>query len=357
MPRRHCHFNFALVDEISITATIVKGGDVTLEWQIIAITVIAEIMTFEHAVAERWYQTLAPLAEELAFSANTNYLFDLSSYLGVISVLGERGHEFLQGQLTCDVRQINADNMRQGALCNLKGRVLALLDVINWGDYQLILPQDLINDSISSFSTAAMLSRVKLQHTTNLKIFGLYHNALSSAPTAYHVVSNEHYCSYAISNDLSIYLVKPDYVDEFMQQMKQVAIKGSLAWHYIQLQHQRVSIYPATRGLFLPHRLNLPELGYISFDKGCYKGQEIVARTQYRSKPKHHLQNFIIRTEQTLQLGSRLCDANSGNEAGELIDYCPMADNHYLIATSIVFDHPKHIKFEGGAETISLHLT
>lgn len=316
-------------------------------------------MTVQYPVAERYYQSLAPLADELSFLADNNYLFELP-YLSIISAVGEQAQSFLQGQLTCDVKQVNAQSMRQGALCNLKGRVLALLDVLLWQEYQLVVPKDLLTETMSALATAAMLSRVKLHASSSYKFVGFYCNTnnhdLPIPHDTHSFISNENFCCYALREKFYMYCIKENFAEQFMQQYSHTLItKGSLAWHYLQLKQRHVSIYPQSCGLFLPHRLNLPELGYISFDKGCYKGQEIIARMHYRSKSKHHLQIFVISTALSLQPGMKLLDAQNGTEVAELIDFCPVAEKEYLIALSVLIDHRGDVKFEGSGETIVLH--
>jgi len=76
---------------------------------------------------------------------NSNTLFDLSRF-STITVSGPRASEFLQGQLTCDVNQVTAHQIQAGALCNLKGRILAMMEVVDWQGLKLVLPADLAAD-------------------------------------------------------------------------------------------------------------------------------------------------------------------------------------------------------------------
>ena len=113
--------------------------------------------------------------------------------------------------------------------------------------------------------------------------------------------------------------------------------RGSLAWHALQLEQKQMSIYPESRGLFLPHRLELHQSGHINFNKGCYKGQEIIARVHYRSKPKHKLHLLTITTEQSLRSGDVLLSEEK-QEIGLIIDYSPIRDNTYRVLISQALD-------------------
>ncbi|HAU1281226.1 TPA: folate-binding protein YgfZ, partial [Legionella pneumophila] len=125
----------------------------------------------EHLVNNRSLITFRPIESELLLNKQKNYLFDLS-YLGVIDFLGEKSIDFLQGQLTCDLRLVSDVSMIQGAQCNLKGRILSLLDIINWQGVKLVLPQDLIEVTQHSLNKVALLSRVKITSNNNYKILG-----------------------------------------------------------------------------------------------------------------------------------------------------------------------------------------
>lgn len=297
--------------------------------------------------------------------SDKNYLFELP-HLGMISVNGPRAAELLQGQLSCDVNHVNSTTMRKGALCNLKGRVQALVDVINWQGLKLVLPCDLINQTMDSLAKAAMLSRVVLSPDSDYKLFGFYLNnpedllpsPLTAELNAFSAVSTDDSYCYAIGDNfyLIINIAKTAFTltDPFISQQQ---MRGSLAWHRLQLDRPRVEIYPESRGAFLPHRLNLHKTDYISFDKGCYKGQEIVARTHYRAKLKHGLKNFFVSSKLPLHSGQKLLNLSDNAEIGELVDFCPLSADNYLIVASILNEHPEVARLEGQDVAITLNTT
>lgn len=304
-----------------------------------------------YLINSRPYTSLSPLAEEFTYLPNQNYLFNLD-YLTTINIEGEKGREFLQGQLSCDVREVTLTQMRQGVMCNLKGRILAILDVISCenNNLSLVLPKDLCDATQVSFSKAAMLSHVKLIHSPTVKVFGLFLNEVNRSSKniifpnhRYDVIQNEMGACYKIDNNFYILLVPANKISEVTKPfIEDNCYRGSLAWHALQLQHHRVEIYPESRGLFLPHRLDLHRYGYISFDKGCYKGQEIVARTHYRATLKHQLVYFTLSTNTELKAGLPLFNEDGTTEVGELIDYCPLGDEEYIVSASVLLTsgHP-----------------
>ena len=116
----------------------------------------------------------------------------------------------------------------------------------------------------------------------------------------------------------------------------------------------RLSIYPESRGLFLPHRLDLHLTPYLSFDKGCYKGQEIIARTHYRATLKHELATYLVNTEEQLFSGQKLFKSDESIELGELVDFSYLDKNQYLIAVSIIKNAPQVVRFENNDKTVEL---
>ena len=260
------------------------------------------------------------------------------THLTVITLQGQASRDVLQGQLSCDIREVTASQMRQGALCNLKGRVMALIDVLELnGEIQLIVPKALSALVIKSLRTPAMLSRVTLNESDTFELFGCW-----PMPSTRYAVSPhpQGYC-YGLSPDLSILLVKT-------QEIHQLQATGNVhEWHLHCLNAGLLSIYPETSGLFLPHRLDLHKTGQLHFNKGCYKGQEIIARMHYKATLKHGVKQFTLHSAEPVHPGLIMLTAGTSHEVGELIDVCALADNHYRITASILFDHPQQIQFQG----------
>lgn len=295
-------------------------------------------------INSRPYTVYGPHSKEDALHPHLNYLFDLS-YMRCLAVIGANGRAFLQGQLSCDVREVTSYQMRQGALCNLKGRILALLDVVDWQGLCLILPDDLLDATQRSLTTAAALSKVKLVPSIDYELFGFYlQNPSDNIPfeaklphERHQMVHEEQYACYHLGDKQYLFIVDKTSAssirESFIQHEQWV---GSFAWHKLQLQHSRIEIYPESRGLFLPHRLGLDRSGHLHFNKGCYKGQEIIARMHYRSNRTHSLRSFVQTIDLPIHSGQRLLNQQSV-EIGELIDFCPLnqEDNQYLCVASL----------------------
>lgn len=320
-----------------------------------------------HLINNRAYTSHFPLIEEYDFHPSKNYLFDLS-YLTLINVTGEKTASFLQGQLSCDVHAVTQSVFQQGALCSLQGRILALLKVIYWQQYQLILPSDLSEATVKSLSRAAALSRVSLeQNTSPFRCYGLMvandkdllPEKITLPQETFSVIQTDNIFCACLGKDqqgraLYFLLQQTDLQNTWIEQFSQnKQFRGSLAWHHHLLAQKQVEIYFNTRGLFLPHRLDLDRLDYINFHKGCYKGQEIIARTHYKARRKHELYCWTIQANEPLQAGQNLLDPN-GISAGELVDYSPSEADNFRVVVSMKLDYPTQLRLENQTRPIEL---
>jgi folate-binding protein YgfZ len=311
---------------------------------------------------ERVYTLYHSLAQDLRFEPERSYVFDLD-HLGALDVSGNGDATFLQGQLTCDVNAVNDTQMQPSGMCSLQGRLLALMDVVAWHGLHLVLPKDLIVSTQQSLAKAAMFSRITLKPNVTYTCVGLYipqaaipEFLLIPLPASpWQATHNNDMVCYALSEQLFLFLFRdPQQKESFLTQFSAEQHRGSLAWHYLELQQLRMTIYTNTRGLFLPHRLNLHTTPYLSFNKGCYKGQEIIARTHYRAKLKHHIKLYQITTDNPIVAGQKCYATPQKTEIGEIVDYCPIAPDQYLLALSILVDHPNEVYFDQHTRAVGL---
>lgn len=176
---------------------------------------------------------------------------------GCILIAGPEAESFLQGQLTCDVK--NCPTL--GGYCNTQGRLISLFYLFKNPEpndgYILECPLDILDTTLATLKKYAMFSKVTFQNISD--------KSQSQTPVE---------------------------VDD---------------WQTLDILAKIPQLTSKTQGLFLPHHLNLPELGAVSFKKGCYLGQEIIARMHYRSKIKKHLAILEVEpTDYPLEPGSPL---------------------------------------------------
>ena len=317
---------------------------------------------FVQEINARSYTHLLPVQSEYQLQTGRNYLFELS-YLSVIALHGEKSAEFLQGQVTADVRAVTSSHIRTSALCDLKGRILALLDITDINGLHLILPEDLSAQTQHILTKPALLSKVTINPASQWRVYGFFHQDNADLlpcplPTDdYEVIHQHGYTCYRLAAKHYLILCPSEEVAHLTLPFKQAQqLRGSLLWHAMMLKIRRMEIYPASRGLFLPHRLSLQHTHVLNFNKGCYKGQEIIARTQYRAKLKHQLTLLIIPHHVLWHPGQRMLDAQTQTELGEVVDGGPLDSERYLLLASAIFDLPTHCVFEGQHTAIALQV-
>lgn len=247
---------------------------------------------------------------------------------GLLQVSGKQAASFLQGQITADIQAIDQGHCPLTAICNAKGRVLYTLRVIpHQSDYLLLLPKVMLEPAIHDLQKYARLSRVSLSEVSDAyKILGL--NA-TPAPIQQHLTNiptdNDRLITQAdivfitLKNPIPRLLaIVPAQQVPFLDNLNMDKI-NDMQWDVMDIQAGLPSISLASQGLFTPHELKLPDLNGVSFSKGCYIGQEIVARMQYLGKLKQHVFRAWLDTETLALPGSVLQDPN-GLEIGQIVN-------------------------------------
>lgn len=278
--------------------------------------------------------------ERVRLSAHQKTLFLELKHYTILELIGDNSSDFLQGQITCDIRNVNDTNMRQGTLCNLKGRIMALLDVVWWnGRFLLILPRVLAPSIEHTLSKVALFSRVRVVPLSESKIYGVIHSTLCkneftlNTPEApYQVYATKDSCCYRLNAQQSLYITSStSLTPPFSTHLE----FGEYLWHIQQLEAGIPSFYPCSQGLFLPHHLGFHKTSILNFEKGCYKGQEIIARMHYRAVIKNTPQLLLIDHLKNLFPGQKITNPDNQQYIGELVDFSPYTSSQTLILTSL----------------------
>jgi hypothetical protein len=242
---------------------------------------------------------------------------------GFLKVSGTDAKKLLQGQLTCNIEKITPEHSSLAAHCNPKGRIISLFRLLMIGaDYYLQMPKSLIPIALAALQKYAVFYKVSLSDVSdNLQVIGI-----SGMPPT-------------LSEEITL-LPLPDGRYEIIGHPAALAnlwqtlcsstqIIEENVWKQRDIQLSIPTIYPETSEQFLPHDLQLPSLNAVSFDKGCYTGQEIIARMQYLGKLKNHLCHIRIALDLPPQPGAEM-KLESGS-TGHIVDYCQIDYNTYEI--------------------------
>jgi len=205
-------------------------------------------------------------------------------HYSVIQVAGNNAQTFLQGQLTCDMRPLSQHgHYSLAACCDHRGRMIANFWVVKWrDDFLIILPESMSSILMKRLGQYAPLSRVQLKS-------GLDHLAILFCHDHKPPETHDHSVAITLPNQNRHLLI-----GNREQLPTQGVNEDDDHWRAQNIIDGLVMIYPETSLLFLPQMINLQNLGGISFEKGCYVGQEIIARTQHLGTLKRHLQRLTL---------------------------------------------------------------
>lgn len=283
---------------------------------------------------------------------DTRHTLHACSQLGVIVVTGEDRHTFLQGQLTNDINQLSAGAQFTG-YCTAKGRLLAIFYAAQHDDkIMLLCDRALVPDLIKRLRMYVLRSKVQIEDASErLLAFGVAAPDFSapdfsasglttwSWPAQPHqLIASEHGLTIglpaAAGLTRALLLVSVEQAAAVCTQLlKGLHLASSALWEALEIQAGIPQIVSATREQFVPQMVNLDALHGINFKKGCYTGQEIVARTHYLGKVKRRtLLARLPASPQAPQPGDDLLD-NQQQNAGQLVRVAPDgADGWWLLA-------------------------
>jgi tRNA-modifying protein YgfZ len=240
-------------------------------------------------------------AAEAALALNGTVVAPLA-HLGLIRASGADAEAFLQGQLSNDVRQVGPERAQLSSFNSPKGRMLAVLHVLRAGDAVLLeLPRAILEPVLKRLSLYVLRSQVKLAEATDLVGIGVAGADTPVVLAAVGLPAPTAPLECAWAGDLGVVrrlgsvprygVVAPaERAADLWQRLKQQAAPvGTLAWKLLDIEAGVPAIYAETQDHFVPQMCNLDALGGISFDKGCYTGQEVVARVHYRGAVKRHM--------------------------------------------------------------------
>jgi len=274
-------------------------------------------------------------------SDNGLIISDLS-HISLIKATGSDASSFLQGQLTNNIDEVTNDNSQLSGYCNQKGRLLASFRVFqNQDDLYLSIPEELYEDTFKRLRMYVMRSDVEFSNCSADEV-----SIGFSGPEADSVL-NKHFQNIPQKTDqvthsenLSIIRltgVQPRYQisgpidniqDLWLKLDVNAAPVGEDVWNLLEIQAGIPNIYQPTVESFVPQMINLDLINGISFKKGCYTGQEIVARMHYLGKLKRRMYRVHINTSEPVAAGTPLFSPNStsGQGTGNIVISAPSSD-------------------------------
>ena len=258
---------------------------------------------------------------------------------GVLELTGPDSRQFLQGQATCDLDQLRAGKALPGACCTPQGRMYCDFRLIarNETDCLLSMQRDICRNSASLLGKYIVFSKAELGIASDdwvvfaawgEGVAGQLATTLASPDWLWVQVDDagqrfECHCPAARAEDLQ-------------RQLRQCSQEvNEAAWQLEEIEAGLGHIEAATVEQFLPQMLNYQVTGQVSFSKGCYTGQEVVARLHYRGKLKRAMYLADAETGPA-QPGTPLFAAHGAQSVGNVVNAAPRAGGSRLLAVCTI---------------------
>nr|WP_314525833.1 folate-binding protein YgfZ [uncultured Pseudomonas sp.] len=264
------------------------------------------------------------------------------SHEGVLAVRGADAAKFLQGQLTCNLNYLSDSQASLGARCTQKGRMQSSFRILLQGDGVLLaMATELLEPQLADLKKYAVFSKSKLTDESAAWVrFGLVNADTALASLGLELPAET---DSVVRNDALIALrVSPGRAELWVPAEQGDAVRNQLAatldqtdlneWLLGQIRAGIGQVMPQTRELFIPQMLNLQAVGGVSFKKGCYTGQEIVARMQYLGKLKRRLYRLSLNAPEMPEPGTPLFSPSHNSAIGEVVIAAKAGESIELLA-------------------------
>jgi folate-binding protein YgfZ len=297
---------------------------------------------------------------------------------GILCCSGRDSVKFLQGQTTCDIVGLPSGMTTLGALCTAKGRVVAVFRVLRIEERVLIiLPADLLEIVRKQLEKYILRSDVQIQDVTQLwTIYGIYgehSEAVLDALGLPHVAQNNEVRA-TINPSATMYVIRiPAYesqrfllvveksatmrVSRALDEASYLPIVDPSRWVLENIRAGIPLVLSATSEEFTPQMINLDLIGGVSLTKGCYTGQEIVARTHYLGHLKRRMFRLVGNTvEQPPEVSERIY-AGGNDSYGIVVNAAQNQDKGFDILAVLAIEQaqdPKSFFFTYPAKTMNI---
>ena len=262
-------------------------------------------------------------------------LSDLSNR-GIIEIHGEDAESFLQNQFTNDVHRVTETTHQLSAWCSPKGRVIANFRLFKRADnYYLTLPADLVDTVLKKLRMYIMMSKVTLESVSDSLVHfgyaGEYAEKDLKTILGDDLVPMEDNQTIQYGNlsilRLSGTVPRFEIIGEYEDAKNlwkhcnvRAAPVSSNGWDYLNIVAGLPVVNKASSEAWIPQMLNLQVIDGVDFQKGCYPGQEIVARLKYLGKNKRRMYRIEINSNELPDIGQKIyAEGFTDSEAGKIL--------------------------------------
>lgn len=306
-----------------------------------------------------------PEAEPAAPAGAHTLLMPLT-HLAIIEASGADATAFLHAQLSNDVQGLPPGHSLLAGYCNAKGRLYALPRLWRSGDdWRLCLPADIAETVLKRLRMFVLRSKVALTLRDDLTLLGVAGEGAAECLRAAGLPAPDCIDAVEAAGDANV-LRGPGMPARFQVCLPDAAAPAcwaalaagaqpapATAWRLLDIDAGQPAVYAPTLEAFVPQMVNLELIGGVSFRKGCYPGQEIVARMHYLGKPSRRMYRWQAAAAPAP--GTPLLD-EAGREVGTVVDAQRAADGARLLAVVQRGKDSAALRLPGGEPLAGLDL-
>ena len=264
------------------------------------------------------------------------------NHLVCYQVEGEDATTFLQGQFSNDINAVTSSTGQISSYCTPKGRMLAILYICKRGDsYFLLTSKDIAEEVMKRLQMYVMRSKVSITVMYDALLMGVCGDTqaeildtlhLTPIDSHYQVSANESFIGMNIPSINSRYLVIGNETSaQQLQKLdtKDVNIYSASYWQWLDIMAGLPSITSNVQEAFVPQMANMELIEGVSFSKGCYPGQEIVARLHYLGNANRRMFRISVEHSESINIGDDIYTHGSDQPVGKVVSVINEADNKY----------------------------
>ncbi|WP_104047234.1 tRNA-modifying protein YgfZ [Vibrio jasicida] len=257
--------------------------------------------------------------------------------LGMITMVGDDKKSYLHGQVTCDVVSLEKDQSMLGAHCDAKGKVWSVFRLFHHNDgYSMVQPKSAIEVELKEIKKYAVFSKVTIEESSDAVLGVAGENADAFIST----LNADSGDVRAIEGGTAVKVALNRWLLALTAEAAQSLVEDSQAtltthelWTRFDIEAALPYLAADAQNEHIPQALNVQALGGISFTKGCYTGQETVARAKYRGTNKRAM--YIVKgvTVETLGEGAIELERSVGENwrsVGALLTHYQFSDNQAM---------------------------
>lgn len=264
---------------------------------------------------------------------NANYCATISESL--LHLTGPDSLKFLQGQATCDTDKIDEHHALPGAYCNPQGRMVCdfLLCQLGPEHFGLRMKEDILARSAAVFGKYIVFSKAELdENDDNWETMACWGEQVSKQLSSafpelpqkqYGSICGDGFCVVqmdTLGTQFECFIhrnERPELMEKITAEMTQ---SDESIWQSLQIGAGMGRIQGANVEAFIPQMLNYDITGHVSFTKGCYTGQEVVARMHYRGKPKRRMYLASLAQNIKVEAGTAVFSGEGSQSVGNVVN-------------------------------------